>query len=351
MQNKSVKRRDFIKTASGLALVPMLPLIHSTAFAADESIVVGTWGGDYQNLLQQIIAPIVAKQNINVVYDTGSAVARVTKLRAERNSRRGSMDVALLGEVDMFDAENAASLEPIDASKLPNLKHALETLRTPYSVPHIFSAMTLVYNTEKFPNGVKSLQDLLDPANKGRVGMSDILYLYNSAFLGLGDGGDATSFDEGKTFLTKLRPNSPRVYPSNEAVAAALKSGEIWIAVMWKARALQWRDSGLPVDFSIPKEGTIPVVFEAGIAKNSRNKDAAYAYLNAMLEPQGQVGFAQKMGYAPTVDNAELPAELQTRVGFTEEEVKSLHPYDLKTLVETKSSMLEFWNKEFKSGL
>ncbi|KAG1245526.1 hypothetical protein G6F66_015620 [Rhizopus arrhizus] len=71
------------------------------AHAAEKEIVVGTWGGDYQNLLQQIINPIVDKQGVKVVYDTGNAVGRVTKLRAEKNSRRGSMDVALLGEVDI----------------------------------------------------------------------------------------------------------------------------------------------------------------------------------------------------------------------------------------------------------
>jgi len=351
MQNKLVNRRGFLKTASGLALAPALPLIPGAAFAAENDVVVGTWGGDYQNLLQQIISPIVAKKNIGVVFDTGSAVARVTKLRAERNSRRGSMDVALLGEVDMYDAESSGALEKIDASKLSNLPNALDTLKTPYSIPHIFSAMTLVYNTEKFPQGPKSLQALLDPANKGRVGLSDILYLYNAVFVGLGAGGNAKSFEGGKKFLSKFKDNSPRVYPSNEAVATALKSGEIWMACMWKARALQWRDSGLPVGFVIPEEGTIPVSFEAAVAKNSRNKDAAWAYLNAMLEPEGQVGFAQKMGYAPTLTNSTLPADLQSRVGFTDAEVKLLQAYDLKALTESKADMLEFWNKDFKAAI
>jgi len=352
MQNKLVNRRGFLKTASGLALAPALPLIPAAAFAAEDNLVVGTWGGDYQNLLQQIISPIVAKDNINVVFDTGNATARVTKLRAERNSRRGSMDIALLGEADMYDADAAGALEPLDASKLPNLPNALDTLVTKYSIPHIFSAMTLVYNTEQFPNGgPKSIKDLLDPKLKGKIGMSDILYMYNTIFLGLGAGGDAKSYEGGRKFLTQLRTNGPRVYPSNEAVAAALKSGEITVACMWKARALQWRDSGLPVDFVIPEEGTIPVSFEAGVAKNSRNKDAAWAYLNAMLSPAGQEGFAQKMGYAPTVKNASLPDDLQKRVGFTDDEVKKLKAYDLKALSVEKAALLEFWNKDFKASI
>ena len=110
MQEKNLNRRGFIKTASGLALAPALGWLPGMAHAAEKEIVVGTWGGDYQNLLQQIINPIVAKQDVKVVYDTGNAVGRVTKLRAEKNSRRGSMDVALLGEVDMYDAERSGTL-------------------------------------------------------------------------------------------------------------------------------------------------------------------------------------------------------------------------------------------------
>ncbi|KOF53174.1 ABC transporter substrate-binding protein [Achromobacter sp. DMS1] len=350
MQDKNLTRRGFIKTASGLALAPAVGWLPAMALAADKQIVVGTWGGDYQNLLQQIINPLVAKAGVNVVYDTGNAVGRVTKLRAEKNSRRGSMDVALLGEVDMYDAERSGTLERVDAKKVPNLAHAIEALKTPYSIPHIFSAMTLVYNTEKFAAPPDSLQVLLDPKWKGQVGFSDILYLYNAVFVGLGANGTTKDFEGGKRFLSKLKANAPRIYPSNEAVAAAFKSGEISIACMWKARALQWKDSGLPLGFAIPKEGSVPVSFEAAVAKNSRNKDASWAYLNAMLEPEGQVGFARKMGYAPTVANATLPDDLK-RVGFTDAEVKLLHGYDLKGLTEAKADILEFWNKDFKAGL
>jgi putative spermidine/putrescine transport system substrate-binding protein len=105
----------------------------------------------------------------------------------------------------------------------------------------------------------------------------------------------------------------------------------------------------LPLGFVIPKEGSVPVAFEAAVAKNSRNKDAAWEYLNAMLDPQGQIAFAEKMGYAPTVTNATLPEPLK-RVGFSEAEVKLLHAYDLKGLTEKKADILEFWNKEFKAG-
>jgi len=103
---------------------------------------------------------------------------------------------------------------------------------------------------------------------------------------------------------------------------AALKSEEVWLTIMWRARGGQWKKAGLPVAQAIPKEGVTPTVFEAAIPRNAPNKDCAYAYLDAMLDPEGQVGFAAKMGYVPTVTNAKLDPKLAEDLSFTPEEQK-----------------------------
>lgn len=351
MHTKGLDRRSFLKKASGLALAPALPMIPGLAHAAGSDVVVGTWGGDYQTLLQKFIEPVVTKAGVNVIYDVGQAPNRVTKLKAERTSRRGSMDIALLGDLDMYDASTADALEPVSVQLVPNLAHAIDSFKTPYSIPHIFSAMVLVYNKEKIDKPPKSLREVLDPKYKGRMGFSDILYLFNTLFLSLAEGGKGDSFEPGYKFLTKLKANQPKIFPSNEAVAAAFKSGEISMSCMWKARALQWRDAGLPLEFVIPEEGAIPVTFESAVPKSSQNQKGAWVYMNALLEPEGQVHFARAMGYAPTVKNASLPADLQARVGFTKDELSRIVPYNLKKLASQRGASMDFWNKEFKAGL
>jgi len=345
MQYHKLNRRGLIKQASALALMP------SMAYAAASQVIIGTWGGDYQSLLQQFINPRISAQGIEVVFDIANATPRNTKLKAERNSRRGSLDVAMLGELDMYDAHLGGVLESVTAQNVPNLANTIDIFRTPYSIPHIFSALVLVYNTQAVSRPPTSIRDLLAPEYKGKVGLSDILYTVNTLFVGLAEGGKGDSFDPGYAFLNQLKANSPKVFPSNEAVATAFKSGEITLACMWKARALQWQKAGLPLDFVIPEEGAIPVTFEAAVPKNSRNKDAAWAYMNALLEPQGQVHFAKTMGYAPTVRNATLPTDLQATVGFSEAELSRIYPINREALVTYRASNLDFWNKQFKAGL
>ncbi len=351
MFKNDLNRRSFLKTASGLALAPAVAGLPALSHAAATDLVVGTWGGDYQNLLQKFIQPAMAARDINVLYETANATARATKIKAERNARRGSMDVALLGDLDMYDCSTAGALLAPTAALVPNLGTAYQQFVTPYSIPHIFSAMVLVYNREHVTTPPTSFAQTLDPKYKGRVGFSDILYNFNVLFAGLSEGGKGDSFDAGKAFLTKLKPNQPKVFPSNEALAAAFKSGEVWMACIWKARALQWQDAGLPLDFVIPDEGAVPVTFEAGVPKNSRNQAQAWQYLDALLAPEGQMHFAQAMGYAPTVKDAVLPPELAARVGFTDAELARIHPYDLPALAAGRQDCLDFWNKTFKPGL
>ena len=346
MYSTSTKRRSFIKSSSGLLLASALPVFLREASAQESNVVVGTWGGDYQNLLQKIVNPLSGS---NIVFDTGNAVARATKIRAEKNSRRGSMDVGLLQDVDMYELSLSDPFDAVSEKHTPNLVNAYEQFKTPYSIPHIFSAMVLVYNTEKIATPPDSFAAAVDPKYRGRVGFSDILFVANTLFAGLANGGNMSSYNAGMKFLAEIKKNDPKIFPSNEAVAAALKSGEIWMTCMWKARALQWQDAGLPLGFVVPKEGAVAVTFEGAVPKNARNAPGAWKFLNAMMDPKGQVEFAKAMGYAPTVRNAELPPDLKARVSFTDAELKRVLPYDSKNLVNQKTEVLEYWNKSFKA--
>jgi len=49
---------------------------------------------------------------------------------------------------------------------------------------------------------------------------------------------------------------------------------------MWKARAVQWQNQGVPVKVAVPKEGVGLFTSEYLVPKNAPNKAQAYAWLN-----------------------------------------------------------------------
>ncbi|KMO31661.1 ABC transporter substrate-binding protein [Methylobacterium variabile] len=330
---------------AALGLAGTLP-----ARAQSSSIVVGTWGGDYGALLQQNIdVPLLKPQGIEVSQDIANNDPRRTKLISEKTSRRGSMDVACINDIDSYMLSQLGVLETVPSAEVPRLAEVLDVFAKPHSIPHIYSALVVLYNPGKVTTPPKSYADIFDPKYKGRVGFSDILTSYNMAGANIGAGGTPSDFTKGKAALMDLKKLGPKVYPSNEALAAALKSEEVWLSIMWLARGFMWKQAGIPVEMAVPEEGAVPILFEAGVPKNSRAKDGAFKYLNAMLDPKAQVAFAQKMGYVPTVKDAKLPEDLARQISLTEAQQAKLRPLDYATMQQQQAAFTDFWNKEFKA--
>jgi putative spermidine/putrescine transport system substrate-binding protein len=319
------------------------------ANAASGQVIVGTWGGDYQSLQQQhIVDPLVTPEGVNVVFDTANDTVRRTKLMSERRLPRGSMDVAALTGAGSYQMYKNDVFDEIDESKVPNLAHVLPTLRTPYSVPHIYTGRVILYNPAIITTPPTSYNDLWNPDYAGKVGVIDIQYQTTIESAAMISGGSLSDYEPGKEKLLELKESGVNIYPTNEAMAQALASGECAMCIMWLARGVMWRNAGIPVEIAIPKEGVVLYISDMSVPKNAPNKEAAYAYLNAILDPSPQQAFAETMGYAPTVTNADLPAELGAKVDLPPEVRKNLLVQDQEYLLENDPQLQDWWNRVFK---
>ena len=332
----------------GAATLPFL----GRAASADESIVVATWGGDYSNLLKDNVEkPILAPEHIDVTQDIGDEDPRVAKLYAQRRLPRGTFDVACLQAVRGHEVGAAGMLEPLDASKVPNLEHVLANLRSPYYAPHIWSPQVLIYNPDKIKEPPKSFTDLLDPKYKGRVGVGDGNYFYVMMAAALSATGDVNKVDapETKALVEKLNANGLRLYPSTDSIGAGVKSGEIDVGIMWLARTNMWQNAGIPVKASFPTEGSVLYISGMVVPKNAPNKPAAFKYLNAMLMPSAQTRFAERMGYLPTVDNCKLTGKIGEQLALPDPAPKLFPPnYDITGKLQSSTS--EWWKKTMQKA-
>ena len=339
--NITATRRSLLAAGAGALL--------ATPARAAGTVVVATYGGDYSALLiSEVEKPLLLPKGIEPSQTIGQPAERKTKLTAERASRRGSMDVTHLSDTDMFQMAQLGALEPVPADAVPNAARAIPALRKPYSVPHIYSAQVVLYNPDKVPVPPKSYADLWDPKYRGRVAIADgnsTSILFAAALAG---GGSMTDWEPAKAKMMALRSLDCKIYPSNESLAAGWKSEEVWLAPMWLARGFMWKKAGLPMAHVVPAEGATPVAFEAAVPKNARNKEDAWAYCNAMLDPRAQLGFADRMGYVPTVTDAVLPPDLLAQIGFSPENQAGFKTYDYEYVNKNAQAMQSFWEKEFK---
>ena len=345
MSNRfTLRRRALLGGSAALALGA--PAI---ARAQDnKKIIVGTWGGDYSRLLtKNIDAPLLVPKGWECIHSEEQADPRKAKMLAEQKLRRGTADVQGLSANDMYDMNDQGLAEQLDYSKMPNAKNLIPAMKYPYGIGHIYSGKVVLYNPDmmKAPEG---FADTLDPKHGNKLGIIDIQRQYNMVAAALASGGSVSNFEPGKERLIACRKAGARIYPSNEAFAQALKTGEIACGIMWKARVVQWQDAGFSVQAVAPAEGVPMYVSGFMIPKNAPNKAGAYAYMDAMLEKNAQENFAVDMGYNPTVTNAVVAPDLNKRIGFTPDEVKKLVDLDYDYMNKNDVAFKEWWDKDLK---
>ena len=313
-------------------------------------VVVGSWGGDYENFQKQFVIPELDKQQgaPQVVFDTADQVARKTKLRAQKSSNSGTMDVVELSDVDMQTMVQAGVMEKLDTSKIPNLKYVKDKLKNPYWIPHIFSPSVIVYNKDKVKPAPTSYTDLWNAKYKDKIGIQTIQWtdwFHAAATLELGHP-PTKNWDVGVSRLKQLAP-STQVFSSQEQLGNGLMSGQVWMTLDWRARAYQWsHSSNTPLGIAVPKEGTFATAFTVGIPKNAPNKEAAYKYLNAMLAPKAQEEFAKNMGYQPTVTNSGISKKLQAELGIPADKENLVQPINIDYVASHTGGWNKVWQQD-----
>jgi spermidine/putrescine transport system substrate-binding protein len=206
--------------------------------------------------------------------------------------------------------EERGLLQPIETSKIaswdqldPELREADGTQEKGKQmfVPLQAGPHGLIYNTEKFPDGVTEIKELFNPELKGEVAMGgdDKAMITMTAFsLGIKDPfkmSDAQVEKVGE-YLDE-HASQFRTFPESDANQLNLmKSGEVVLMDGGLGTAEEMIEGGVPVKWVRPKEGMFAWVCGLAITSNSKNTNAAYALINYYASAKVQAQFGDE-GY------------------------------------------------------
>ena len=198
-------------------------------------------------------------------------------------------------------------LHELDHSKLPIINELdPKMLNTPfdpnnkYSLPQLFGATGIAYNTEtQNPAHFQSWGDLWKPefANKLQM-LDDPRELFNIALLKLGQDPntqDPKILEAAYQELLKLRPNILAFNSDNPS--NAFISGETDIGLLWNGSVRIAKTEGAKIDTVYPKEGTTMWIDNLAIPATAKNVDAAYKLINYLLSADVAEKLALKIGY------------------------------------------------------
>jgi spermidine/putrescine-binding protein len=200
-------------------------------------------------------------------------------------------------------------LQALDKSKLPNLVNLNQDLISAYGasldyvVPYQMGTQAIVYNSETVTTPPTSWEDLWKPEYEGRiVSIDDNRVVIGAALLTLGydvNTTDEAELQEAKQKLLKLMPNI-RVFDS-DSPKTPLISGEVDLGIVWNGEAFLVQQENPAFVYVYPEEGSIIFYDGMGISPSAPHPDAAYAWLNYLL--QGNNNWLSLVDYPYTNPN------------------------------------------------
>lgn len=284
--------------------------------AADRSIKVGVYGGYFKDSFDANVFPDFTAATGIAVNSVAEPTGEAWLVQLEQAARAGQApaDLSMMSQVAMLKGAETNLWAKLDESKLSNLGNLLPQFINRYEdgslsgVGAVAWYITLVTNTDAYPEAPTSWADMWDPANADKLGLlalasnSFLLEVTATTFFG---GTDVLSSDEGMAKvlakLEELKPNVRLWYRDEAQFEQALKSGEIPMGQYYHDVTGLAVADGHPVRSTFPKEGGISDSGAWALSRASDKADEAHVFIDYMSQPEIQALMSRKVGTAPTV--------------------------------------------------
>lgn len=351
----AVGRRRFVAALSVLATVAVAAACGSgpSGSAGDGgysgTLVVASFGGSFDEALNEVVVkPFEKKYGVNVEVVTVLTSEVMAKLRAQ-GARAGYDVVQFSGgqETEAFELGLISPLNGEVATNAADANPAAKRADGKIAPAYAFNTTGIIYNVDKVRPAPTSWDVLSDPKYAGKVGIPDIsVTAGQNLLISLAriNGGGESSIDPGFDALPALLKNSRSVFGDGPTMTQLLGQEQIVLSVFDSGYGYLLAKKGLPVRFAIPDKGGVLYGLTSQVVKGGAQEKLAWEWVNFQLDPQIQVAFAERAGYAPTNGKAKVEGELKKLLPLSSA-IDRLEPSDAKAVAENRAAWTERWNK------
>lgn len=284
-----------------------------SASAVDTSSLAGTtinvynWGeyiSDGSEGSMDVNAEFTKRTGIKVNYNNYDTNEN---MYAKLKSDGVSFDIVIPSDYMIERLIAEGMLQKIDFSNIPNYKYIDAKYKglyfdpeDAYSVPYNVGMVGLIYNTKLVKEAPTSWNVMWDEQYKGKILMFDNPRdAFGIAQKLLGQSFNTTDEAEWKAAAEKLKEQKLVLqgYVMDD-IFRKMENGEAAIAPYYAGDFITMYDNNPDLAFVYPQEGVNVFVDSICIPKNAKNKAAAEAYINFLLDPDIAVENANYLGYA-----------------------------------------------------
>lgn len=227
---------------------------------------------------------------------------------------------------------------------MPEFQNSVYDPGNQHSVPISWGTTGLIYNTDALNPGPEDWQDLWQmqqPLNRKMTLLADVREVMGATLKSLGHSYNSTNPTEIKQAYEKLVQLKPAVTTfTTDAWRDRLLAGDLLLSMAYSADAVRLiqENPDAKLRYVIPRSGTSLWSDAMVIPTTSPNPDAAYAWINFMMQPSVAADVTQRLFFATPNQAAydQLPAPLRNnRSLFPSEDVikacERIIPLDAKT--------------------
>jgi iron(III) transport system substrate-binding protein len=320
-----------------LASAAVLPLLVTAADALAASGELTLYTSQPNEDAQATVDAFKALHpDVEVTWIRDGTVNVMAKLRAEIAAGAPVADVLLIADtvtMESLKQENLLLAHP-DADVAAYDAGLYDPDMTYFSTKLITTG--IVYNNAA-PSAPTSWKDLEDPEKQGLIAMPSPL-TSGAALIHLATMVDHPDF--GWEHYEMLAKNGVQPQGGNGATFQAVAGGEKLYGVVIDYLPIREAAKGSPVSFVFPEEGVSAVTEPVAILSSTDNPDAAKAFVDFLLSPEGQA-LAASQGYLAAHPDVPSPE------GFPPLAEITLVPFDAAKALENDTEYKERFSELF----
>ena len=264
-------------------------------------------------LPQEVVAEFERRTGIHAnvdTYDSNEAV--LEKLQ----SGVADYDVVVPSDYMLKVLAPQGLVQPLDHSRLPHFANLdprfLDQKYDPgnsHSIPYLWGTTGIGYDRTKIQEPVDSWAVLFDPRHAGRILMlDDVREAFGASLKLMGRSINERDPAILRQAADRLKQQKPlvRTYNSSD-FANLLAAGDVDVAQGWNGEMAEAvANSKGRLAYVVPKEGGTLWIDNLAIPRGARNVDAAYAFLDFVMEPEIAAKIVNHVHYAGA-NRAALP--------------------------------------------
>jgi len=269
-----------------------------------DRLTIYTWDEMFpQEILREFETETGTKINY-INFDTGETM--LARLEA---SKGGNYDLVIVDDyiIELVIEQNLA--QKLDISKLTNYKNINPIYQgqfydpsDEYTVPYGAGVQTIVYDPSRVNINISGYRDLWNPSLANSVGIIGNFRVINGMALKvLGESyntNNIATIRAAGDMLINLAPNVRLIM--DDHLEDELLSGEISVGVMYTSQVTMAKIENPALKVVFPSEGIGFGIMAAFIPSKAPNPNAAYAFLNYILDARKGAECFEYLGYYST---------------------------------------------------